>query len=75
MKINDLKVFKRFIKVNYYEWYPISSIKCISLHNQYNTLETDIMFNDGTELTVYGSAIHAIKEIDKAKTESSYDTD
>ena len=35
MKINDLKVFKGFIKVNYCDWYPISSIKCISLHNQY----------------------------------------
>jgi hypothetical protein len=38
-------------------------------------LKTDIIFNDGTELTVYGSIIHVIKEIDKARKENQDDID
>ena len=65
--MKKLKIYKGFIKVNYCDWYPISSIKCISLSDRFDTFETDIIFEDGQKLTVEGSIIHTINELEKAK--------
>lgn len=68
--MKKLKIYKGFIKVNYCDWYPISSIKYISLRDKFNTFETDIIFEDGQKLTVEGSIIRTINELEKAKKEN-----